>query len=190
MAEEESVQPAKEPNVKVNAADQIILETSPSTGECFQSGQDAAQAEFAVPRLPQTLKSTSKTPAKADTSVEESPVVIRRRGAVKRVLVKDDTSSPDKSADILQPVRNVRESPRIPVATAPRWPGRLIRAAQVNIEDDSVEIVQEDGKHKKRTKEKQKKLPGDACPFFDLRAINSDDPDSETDPEEGASPET
>jgi len=184
---------AKVSNAKtsVDKVDQMTMKQSPK-----------AKAIEAVPSPPEFVKpkppqSVIKSISQPDMSVDDSPVIIRPRRPAKRIIAHDDdTSSPDKALAQNRAARIVRRV--IPTAgasfpaTQPRGPGKLVRATesddsvQIINNDESVEILTEQPRKRKRPK----KLPGDACPFFDLRAINSDDPDSETDSEEGGDPET
>lgn len=190
----------------VGAADEIQIKHSP--------GQPAIVPETPGQAGPTSLASPQVLDEALDMSmamsVEESPIVFRRRVAGKAIVPDDETSSPEKQFPRQSSPRlartivpsNVDESV-ILLTQAPRRPGRLKRAREMDenlppsetdgagrVNSDAFEGNGKDPKHGKRKRQKQKKLPGDQCPFFDMRAINSDDPDSETDSEEEGEPET
>ena len=106
-------------------------------------------------------------------AVEDSPFIPRGR-ATKRII--HESSSPQKK----QPEANPKIGSNTPSLTAPRKLGKLVRASD-RVSETRI---------KSRSTKRHKKLPGDACPFFDLRAVNSDDPESETEPEDNDGIET
>ena len=112
----------------------------------------------------------------------DSPMLPPKLGAGKRKRVVV-SSSPDKvaaeAAAVKPPSKRFQpaDDSELVLLSAPRPKGRLIKAAEAI-----------PGKVKKASK---LKLAADGCPFFDLRAENSDDPDSATDPEDDyGGPET
>ena len=113
--------------------------------------------------------------ASADVTMDDSPIHVRKRLLTKRIIHEDDSSSPQKKVSLNHKMdsREVLDD-SVVLLSVPRKPVKLVRAA----ERPAI------SKASSRERARKKKLPGDQCPFFDMRAINSDDPDSETDPEE------
>lgn len=115
-------------------------------------------------------------------------MVFKRRAAPPKRIFTDDTSSPDKeAAQVRQRVRPVpMDDSVVAVSGPPMKIRKLVRAGESKA---VAQAGQGDLKEKPKIK-KVEKLPGEQCPFFDVRAVNSDDPDSQTDPEDEGDPET
>lgn len=149
---------------------------------------------FKVPsepdELPQAPAPTGVKALKAskNTGTDDSPLIVRRRAAPPKRIFADDTSSPDKAvAQARSKVVPIQiDDSVIALSGPPAKIRKLVRAGDSRTTEQAVQ-----GKPKNvQGKKKVKKLPGDQCPFFDVRAINSDDPDSQTDSEDEGDPET
>lgn len=110
---------------------------------------------------------------------EGSSIAVVTRNPRKRLVVDEETSSPDKAASALRAVKMRKvvqsSSPEIKA----RKVGKLVRAVAGSARSSASPAREP----VKQMKLKTRKLPGDQCPYFDTRAINSDDPESETDSE-------
>lgn len=193
---------------RTSAVGEVKLATPPMLSQ--EEHDIAADTDLMPPptkRAPTAISNVSGI--LANSSYSDSPVIFRRAGAApRRVLTDGEASSPDKI--VTRPRKRValtvEGSPAVD-PTQPRPVGRLVRYGQKNAiaidddeeVDDSVQLVTQPADRRKgkenreksqRKGKKQKKLPADDCPFFDMRAINSDDPDSETDSDDGIDPET
>lgn len=166
---------------KVGPAGEVMADTSPGVAAVAQIASSNHEA-VAVPRSNST---------KPSSNIFAAPAAMPKAGAAKRKRVVE-TSSPDKAAAETAAVK-ILAPPNIPAdesdlvllaATAPRPEGKLVKAGSVA--RNASKVFKANGK-----KQTKKKLAADGCPFFDLRAENSDDPDSETDPEDDyGGPET
>lgn len=137
-------------------------------------------------RRPTALAASSVFHAASNMTMDDSPVVARPKAGRRRILT-GDSSSPDKSLARLPKRVKLADDSDVVLLTAPRPKGKLVRAADRQRPTDAPERT---SPIKRLKAIKPKKLAADGCPFFDLRAVNSDDPDSQTDDDEDVDPET
>ena len=138
-------------------------------------------------RPPTALAASSIFQAASNMTMDDSPVVARPKAGGRRRIVTGDSSSPDKSLAHLPKRVKLADDSDVVVLSAPRPKGKLVRAAD---REKPTDAAGRTSPFKRLKKIKPKKLAADGCPFFDLRAINSDDPDSQTDDDEDIDPET
>lgn len=163
-------------------ADEVVPPSSPGLGVVAKVASSNTVPAAPLPLGPALTKSSSNI--FADSPILPKPGM--GAGKRKRVVV---TSSPDKGA-ATEAAATKRAPPKafkpaddsdLVLLSAPRPKGKLVKAALAG------DIKQ----NKEKKKHSKMKLAADGCPFFDLRAENSDDPDSATDPEDDyGGPET
>ena len=157
-------------------ADEVVPPSSPGLGAVAKVASSNTIPAAPLPLGPALAKSSSSI--FADSPILPKPGM--GAGKRKRVVV---TSSPDKAAATKRaPPKAFKpaDDSDLVLLSAPRPKGRLVKAALAG-----------DNKQKEKKKHSKMKLAADGCPFFDLRAENSDDPDSATDPEDDyGGPET